>query len=255
MECKFNGVMVAILAAGLAIFSVPCIGADTAGWSYAGPSGPAKWGKLGKEFALCASGELQSPIDIPDANVRKGDLPALLFNYKPSPLRIVDDGHTVQVNYAPDSWVTVNGKRYQLVAITFHKPSEETVNGKGHEMSAHLVHKDKDGKVGIIAVPFDVGAENPVLKTIWSNLPSGRGKESVIDSVTINALGLLPKNKGYYTYAGSLTAPPCTEGVTWFVMQVPVTVSAEQIARFGRLYPMNARPTQPRNDRDILGSP
>ncbi len=210
---------------------------------------------MAKEFAACGTGELQSPIDIPDAHVRKGDIPAMLFNYKPSPLRIVDDGHTIRVNYAPGSYVNNNGKRYDLVAIEFHKPGEEKVNGKGHEMSAHLIHTDKDNKVAIIAVLLDQGAENPVLKTLWSNLPSTKNKESVVDSVTINAVGLLPKHKGYYTYAGSLTAPPCTEGVTWFVMQEPVPVSADQIARFGRLYPANARPIQPRNDRDILGSP
>jgi carbonic anhydrase len=194
-------------------------------------------------------------MDINDADVRKGDLPALLFNYKPSPLRIVDDGHAIQVNYAPDSWVTVNGKRYELVSIVFHKPSEEKINGKGHDMAAHLVHKGADGKLAIIVVLLDQGAENPVIKTLWSYLPTAKGKEYAVDSVTFNALGLLPKQKGYYMYAGSLTVPPCTENVTWYVLKTPMEVSADEIARFGRLYPMNARPAQPRNDRDIVGSP
>jgi len=252
---SFKGCLALFVAAGLWSATALCAGPDPSSWSYTGNTGPAKWGKMAKEFAACGTGELQSPIDIPDAHVRKGDIPAMLFNYKPSPLSIVDDGHTIRVNYAPGSYVNNNGKRYDLVAIEFHKPGEEKVNGKGHEMSAHLIHKDKDNKVAIIAVLLDQGAENPVLKTLWSNLPSMKNKESVVDSVTINAVGLLPKHKGYYTYAGSLTAPPCTEGVTWFVMQEPVSVSADQIARFGRVYPANARPIQPRNDRDILGSP
>ena len=255
MKGSFKGCLALFVVAGLWSATALCAGPDPASWSYTGNTGPAKWGKMAKEFAVCGTGELQSPIDIPDAHVRKGDIPAMLFNYKPSPLRIVDDGHTIRVNYAPGSYVNNNGKRYDLVAIEFHKPGEEKINGKGQEMSAHLIHTDKDNKVAIIAVLLDQGAENPVLKTLWSNLPSAKNKESVVDSVTINAVGLLPKRKGYYTYAGSLTAPPCTEGVTWFVMQEPVPVSADQIARFGRLYPANARPIQPRNDRDILGSP
>jgi carbonic anhydrase len=255
MKGSLKGCLALFVAAGLWSATALCAGPDPSSWSYTGNTGPAKWGKMAKEFAVCGTGELQSPIDIPDAHVRKGDIPAMLFNYKPSPLRIVDDGHTIRVNYAPGSYVNNNGKRYDLVAIEFHKPGEEKVNGKGHEMSAHLIHTDKDNKVAIIAVLLDQGAENPVLKTLWSNLPSTKNKESVVDSVTINAVGLLPKHKGYYTYTGSLTAPPCTEGVTWFVMQEPVPVSADQIARFGRLYPENARPIQPRNDRDILGSP
>jgi len=255
MKGSFKGCLALFVAAGLWSATALCAGPDPSSWSYTGNTGPAKWGKMAKEFAVCGTGELQSPIDIPDAHVRKGDIPAMLFNYKPSPLRIVDDGHTIRVNYAPGSYVNNNGKRYDLVAIEFHKPGEEKINGKGHEMSAHLIHTDKDNKVAIIAVLLDQGAENPVLKTVLSNLPSMKNKESVVDAVTINAVGLLPKHKGYYTYTGSLTAPPCTEGVTWFVMQEPVPVSADQIARFGRLYPANARPIQPRNDRDILGSP
>ena len=155
---RFADVMrVTILAAGLAGVTGPCIAADAGSWSYAGNTGPAKWGKLKKEYALCGTGTLQSPIDIVDKDVRNGDLPALLFNYKPSPLRIVDEGHTLQINYAPDSWVTVNGKRYELVSIEFHKPSEVKVNGKGQEMEVDLMHKDKDGKIAIIAVQLDAG--------------------------------------------------------------------------------------------------
>ena len=255
MKCMMNGFTAMMYAAVLGGFAGPSLGADPAGWSYTGANGPAKWGKLAKEFALCGTGQLQSPIDIQDKAVRKGDLPALLFNYKPSPLRIVDDGRTLQVNYAPGSWLSVAGKLYELVAITFHKPSEEKINGRGQEMSAHFIHKDKDGKVMILAVLLDQGAENPLVKALWSNLPPAKGKEHAVDAVTINALALLPKTKGYYMYTGSLTTPPCTESVTWYVLKTPATVSADQVARFGRLYPTSARPIQPHHDRDIVGTP
>jgi carbonic anhydrase len=250
-----SGIAAATFAAVLAGFAGPCLAADPGSWSYTGPNGPAKWGKLAKEFAVCGTGQMQSPIDIPDKDVRKGDLPALLFNYKPASLRVTDDGHTIEVNYPPDSWLTVDGKRYELVTVTFQKPGEFKVNGKGQEMSAHLIHKSKDGKTAIIAVMLAPGAENPVLKSILANLPATKGKENAVDTVFINAFNLLPKTKGYYTFAGSLTTPPCTEGVTWYVLKTPVEISADQIARFGRVYPMNARPVQPRNDRDMLGTP
>ena len=242
------------LAAACCVVGGTLAYAQGASWAYAGANGPAKWGKLDKAYAACASGELQAPIDIPDADARKGDLAPILFNYKASPLRIVDDGHTIQMNYAPDSWITVAGKRYQLASIDFHKPGEMKVSGKTYDMSAHLVHKDKDGKVAIVAVLFDQGVENPTIKTLWTYLPLNRGKESVVDGVSVNASGLLPQAKEYYSFAGSLSAPPCTENVAWYVLRTPVHLSTEQIARFTKAYPMNARPVQPVNGRDIVGS-
>ncbi len=251
---RFVLFVAAVFAAGLVGFAPLSVAADAARWAYTGPNGPAKWGKLEKDFATCASGTAQSPIDIPDANVRKGDLPPLLFNYKPSTLKIIDNGHTIQVNYAPDSWLTVEGKRYELVSIAFHKPSEEKINGKAREMGAHLVHRDKDGKLAIVAVLLDQGKENALITPLWINLPLAKEKENVVPTAQINAIGLLPQNKDYYTFKGSLTAPPCTENVTWYVLKTPVQISADQIARFAKSYPMNARPVQPLNDRDILGS-
>jgi len=226
-------------------------GADPEHWSYSGPTGPAKWNTLEKSFAQCKLGQVQSPIDIPDEKARKGDLSPLLFNYKPSPLRIVDNGHTIQVNYAPGSFLSWEGKRYELTQFHFHKPGEEKIDGKGHEMDAHLVHQGPNGKLVVLAIQLDAGKENRLMKALWDNLPKEKGKESVVDAVKINVLDLLPENKGYYLYAGSLTTPPCSEEVTWFVLKTPVQVSPDQIARFARLYPMNARPVQPLNDRDI----
>ena len=244
----------AVLAAGLGAAAGWCAAAGSAHWSYSGATGPAKWGTLEKDFALCKTGTAQSPINVPDADVRKGDLPSLLFNYKPSPLRIIDNDHTIQVNYAPGSFVTVAGKQYELVGLEFHKPSEMKVNGKDHEMAVHLVHQDKQGKLAIVAVFIDQGKENALIKALWSNLPQVKDKENVVEAVKINAVELLPQDKGYYSFPGSLTTPPCTENVPWFVLKMPIQLSADQIARFAKLYPMNARPVQPLNERDLVGT-
>jgi carbonic anhydrase len=253
MKGPIDALVATVIATALLVVAPSGIAADSK-WSYTGPNGPAKWGKLEKGFAICSTGTMQSPIDIPDAHARKGDLAPLLFNYKTVPLKIIDNGHTIQVNYPPDSWLTVEGKRYELVEIRFHKPSEFKIDGKGQDMEADLVHRDKDGKLAVVVVLLDQGKENPLMKTLWSNLPQTKDKENVVANVQVTAFGLLPSNKDYYAFKGSLTTPPCTEDVTYYVLKTPVTVSADQIARFARAYPMNARPTQPLNDRDILGS-
>jgi carbonic anhydrase len=255
MRQRLGHMLIAI--AGAALFAAASIaGAAEPAWSYSGATGPAKWAALSKEFKECKAGEesKQSPIDIPDAKARKGDLAPLLFNYKPVPLKIIDNGHTVQVNYAPGSFVNIEGKRYELQQLHFHKPAEEKIDGKGHDMDAHLVHKGPDGKLMVIAILIDAGKENKFIKALWDNLPKDKDKERLVDTVKIDAVDLLPTDKGYYTYAGSLTTPPCSEQVTWYVLKSPVQVSADQIARFGKIYPMNARPIQPFNDRDILGT-
>ena len=252
MERVWKKLLAIVAVAGLT--GVPGVGiaAEAAHhWSYSGATGPAKWAKLEKDFAACALGKNQSPIDIPDAEARKGDLPALLFDYRPSPLRIIDNGHTIQVNYAPGSTFSVAGTRYELVQFHFHKPSEEKVSGKGHDMEAHLVHRSKDGKLAVLAVLLDEGKESALIKTLWANLPQTKDKENVVDAVKINALELVPRDKGYYAFAGSLTTPPCSEDVKWFVLKTPMQISADEIARFARSYPMNARPVQELNARDI----
>ena len=223
-------------------------------WSYAGKTGPANWAKLDKSFAICAEGQAQSPIDIPDNTVRKGDFPSKLFNYKPMPLSVTDTGRTVSVKYGGGSYFTLDGVKYDLVSIEFRKPGEHKVNGKGREMEAHLIHKGKGDKLAVIVVGIDPGKESQVLKSIFSNIPATKEKESAVPSVTINAVELLPPSKDYYAYMGSATTPPCTENVEWFILKSPITASADQIARFGKLYPMNARPTQPIHGRDIRGS-
>jgi carbonic anhydrase len=217
-------------------------------WSYQGHGGPAEWGELDPAFATCQLGKLQSPIDIRGA--KAADLPAIKFDYKPSPLRVIDNGHSIQVNYAPGSSIDVGGTRYELVQFHFHKPSEEKIDGKAHAMVAHLVHKGADGKLAVVAVLLDAGGTNPTIDTIWKNLPQEKGKEATVNA-TIDAATLLPADHGYYTFQGSLTTPPCSEDVRWFVLKTPVKVAGSEITAFGKIYPMNARPSQPLNGRTL----
>jgi carbonic anhydrase len=221
-------------------------------WSYRGSTGPAKWATLESEYTACGLGKMQSPIDIHDADAKKSDLPAIAFDYKSSPLKIIDNGHTVQVNYAPGSFITVQGKQYELVQFHFHKPSEEKINGKASDMVAHRVHRDRDGNLAVVAVLLKTGGSSSLIQTLWKNVPKEKGKEREVPGVEVNAADLLPANKAaYYTFTGSLTTPPCSEGVTWFVLKAPTSISKDELERFAHLYPMNARPTQPVNGREI----
>ncbi len=150
------------------------------------------------------------------------------FSYQPSQLRVLDNGHTVQVNVAAGNTIEVMGRRYELVQFHFHRPSEERIDGRQFDMVAHLVHKDAEGRLAVVAVLLDRGAAQPLIQTVWNNLPLEKGEEQVVRSpIDLNAL--LPAERNYYTYMGSLTTPPCTEGVLWMVMKTPVQVSAEQI--------------------------
>jgi carbonic anhydrase len=240
---------VATLGIGFALGYVVTAQGEGMHWTYGGHGGPAEWGALSPEFATCKLGKNQSPIDIRGA--RPADLPAIRFDYKPSPLKVIDNGHTIQVNYAPGSAIDVGGVRYELVQFHFHKPSEEKIDGKSHAMVAHLVHKSADGKLAVVAVLLDTGGASAVIDSIWKNLPKEKEKEALVQNVTVDATDLLPKSRGYYTFQGSLTTPPCSEEVTWLVLKTPVKIAGREIAAFGKIYPMNARPTQPLNGRAI----
>lgn len=217
-------------------------------WSYGKHGGPAEWGGLDQAFAGCGLGKVQSPIDIRGA--KTADLPPIVFDYRPTPLRLIDNGHTIQVNYAPGSAITVGADRYELLQFHFHKPSEEKIDGKAHAMVAHLVHKGSDGTLAVVAVLLDKGRGNPTIDAVWHHLPRQKAKE-VAAPVVIDAARLLPSDKGYYAFRGSLTTPPCSEGVRWFVLKTPMTLTPDEITTFARLYPMNARPVQPLNGRPI----
>jgi len=241
----------------LAIFAaaafavVPAIAADHAAhWTYEGKGGPDKWGDLEKDFAGCKLGKEQSPIDIDTKAAAAAKLPKIEFAYKPVPLSVVNNGHTVQVNYDKGSTIKVGKDTYELLQYHFHTPSEEKVDGKPYPLVAHLVHKNAEGKLAVVAVFFDKGAENAALKPVFSAMPAKAG-EKKDPAVKVNAADLLPANGSYYTFKGSLTTPPCSEGVRWLVLKTPVTLSAEQGEAFRKIIPMNARPVQPLNGRKV----
>jgi carbonic anhydrase len=221
-------------------------------WDYGESKGPSHWGELEPEFAPCKNGHHQSPIDI--RGPQKADLPSIQFDYKPSSLHIIDNGHTVMINYGPGSSMTVGGKKYALEQFHFHRPSEETIEGKGYEMVVHLVHADQQGNLAVVAVLLQKGEDNSLVRELWKDVPKEKEKEEDLGSVQIDVASLLPADRGYYTYQGSLTTPPCSENVTWFVLKHPMTVSAAEIEQFSNLYRHDARPTQPPYDRVVLES-
>jgi carbonic anhydrase len=218
-------------------------------WSYEGAGGPEHWGELKSDYALCREGKSQSPIDITDA-VKAMPAPVEI-HYAGTPLKIINNGHSIQVNYEKGSYIVVGGKKYELLQFHVHSPSEHQVNGKAYAMCAHLVHKDESGKLAVIAVLMEKGKENKFIDTLWSHLPKDEGKELFAKDVIINVEDLLPASKGYYNYSGSLTTPPCTEGVNWIVLKTPVTVSGDQVLKFTSIFKKSVRPVQPLNGRVV----
>jgi carbonic anhydrase len=225
--------------------------AGAAHWDYQGENGPARWGEMKPEFAACSTGTRQSPIDIRDGF--KLQLDPVQFDYRPGSFRVIDNGHTVQVNVAAGSSIEVMGRRFELVQFHFHRPSEERIDGRQFDMVAHLVHKDLDGQLAVVAVLLERGSALPLVQTVWNNLPLEKNIE-VPARAPIDLTTLLPADRSYFTYMGSLTTPPCSEGVLWMVLKQPVAISPEQLSIFARLYPMNARPIQSASGRVIKES-
>lgn len=217
-------------------------------WEYAGEAGPEHWGDLAPEFAACKLGHDQSPIDITGATPNGALLP-LMTNYKSTPANLVNTGHTIQVNYVPGSTLFFNGQSYDLLQFHFHEPSEHTINGQRAAMELHLVHRNAAGNFAVVGVLLTAGAENPALNPFWYRLPAHEGKVAMESS--INIASLLPTDRHYYTYEGSLTTPPCTEGVRWIVMKTPVELSSAQIGMYAAIFPGSARPVEPRDGRLI----
>ena len=220
-------------------------------WSYEGDNGPHAWAKLAPEFAACGSGQRQSPIDIRDG--MKLDLDPVVFEYRPSSFRVLDNGHTIQANVSGWNSIRVMGRTFRLEQFHFHRPSEETIDGKQFEMVVHLVHKDSQGRLAVVAVLVEVGARQPVIQAVLNNLPLEKGEELKATS-SLDLSQLLPADRRYFTYMGSLTTPPCTEDVLWIVLKKPVQATLQQIELFSRMYPMNARPVQSGMDRMIKES-
>lgn len=247
-RAKYLGLFLSTL--GLILSVSLSVNADGHGshWSYGGDTNPTQWGRLGHDFALCETGRDQSPIDIDDAVVSKPS--TLAFNYSSTPLEIVNNGHTIQVNYDEGSSVSIDEDEYELLQFHFHTPSEHTQEGVASAMEMHLVHRNEAGDLAVVGVMLQKGEANPAIDTVWANIPAEEGTNEV-EGIMINAADLLPDSIAYYSYAGSLTTPPCSERVRWNVLKEPIQVSEEQIDAFEAIYQVNARPVQPTNGRMI----
>lgn len=219
-------------------------------WEYSGAGGPSNWGKIKSDYKACRLGKFQSPVDL-KATIG-ADLPALNVDYKQAPLTVLNNGHTVQVNYPPGSTMNVDGTVFDMLQFHFHTPSEHTINGKAYEMELHFVHKTKDGRLGVLGVMIAQGRHNPAAQAIWDHLPMGKADAKLHKNVTIDAHALLPQKLSYFRLMGSLTTPPCSEGVNWHVLANPIEFSAAQIQKFKQAFAMNARPVQPDNARLIV---
>jgi carbonic anhydrase len=239
----------AVAAVALAVCFTPAAVRAGEHWGYGKEhAGPAHWSELDPGFAACGVGKLQSPIDV--AGAKKADLPAIEFGWKPGALELVNNGHTIQGVPPPGSTITVGGRVYELTQFHFHAPSEEAIAGKRSAMVGHFVHKDADGELAVVAVLFDLGGENAALAPLFAKLPARSGADVALGA-PFDPSALLPAKRGYYAFEGSLTTPPCSEGVHWLVLRQHDTLSKAQLAAFKHLYPANARPLQPRNGREI----
>jgi len=219
-------------------------------WGYSGDSAPQNWGTLEPGFSACSTGKSQSPIDIKSSAT--GNHKPVGMAYKAGAAEIVNNGHTIEVEYKPGSSIKLDGRVYELKQFHFHAPSENTIDGKHFPLEGHLVHKDKDGHLLVVAVMFSDGAPNPLLASLWKKLPAKEGEKNELPGA-LNAIDLLPAEREYYRFAGSLTTPPCSEGVTWLVVTKPMTASKEQVAAFTKAVGFaNNRPVQPLNGRQVV---
>jgi carbonic anhydrase len=220
-------------------------------WTYEGEGGPENWGELSPEFRVCALGFEQTPIDL------KGTIRAQLSGvtpiFQPQPLKVLNNGHTIQVNCAPGSVSYIDGQRFDLLQFHFHHPSEHLLSGQSFDLELHFVHKSSSGQLAVLGIFVKSGLENPALAPIWAAMPNEETPETDTGQ-TISLAELLPAERGFFRYQGSLTTPPCSEGVLWSVFRQPIEASPAQIAQFADLFPMNARPIQGLNRRFLLES-
>lgn len=219
-------------------------------WTYEGEEGPDHWGELDASYATCSQGKSQSPIDV--ANPSEQDLTNISFHYQPSQVTILNNGHTVQVNYDPGSYIELDGTRYDVVQFHYHAPSEHTIAGESFPAELHIVHRNADGNLAVVGILLQEGTENAAYQPFISNLPAEQADPKDA-GVKINATDLLPSMQTTFRYSGSLTTPPCSEGVNWLLMTTPVELSAQQLTSLDSIFEGgNNRPVQPINDRTLM---
>jgi carbonic anhydrase len=237
---------------GSASFSRAIASETRSEWGYVGQDDPSHWGELSAEYQACKIGAQQSPINLQEAI--DAELSPIQINYQPVPLRILNNGHTIQVNATPGNQITIDGTPFELLQFHFHHPSEHTLMGQAYPMELHLVHKSEAGELAVLGVFLQAGQENAALKPIWDAMPEKPQPEKAIAGVTVPIASLLPAKQDTYRYYGSLTTPPCSETVRWMVFGEPIQVSQAQIDKFAQVFSLNARPVQPINRRYLLHS-
>jgi len=240
---------VSLLITGLCISASAVYGEKTH-WTCSGHNWPEHWGELDPKFSTCSSGRNQSPVNL--TGMIEGELPDIRVNYSSDGNEILNNGHTIQINYSSGSTITVSGQTFELKQIHFHSPSENTIKGHSYPMEAHFVHADENGNLAVIAVMFKSGEKNDELEKAWAHMPEHVGGTFSLPE-NIDANVLLPPDRGYYRFNGSLTTPPCSEGVWWLVMKHNDTASKEQLEKFAQtMHHPNNRPVQPMNARMIV---
>jgi carbonic anhydrase len=224
-------------------------------WSYSGEEGPDHWGDLSPDYATCKTGKNQSPINLmADDAVGTTSLPGFDVHYRDTVLKVINNGHTLKVNVPLGSYIKIKNQRYELLQYHFHTPSEHQLNGFNYPMELHLVHRDGRGHYLVIGILFREGKENDALQTILNHLPKKVGKQEIFNGIEFNPNVFFPESKKFFKYSGSLTTPPCTEGVYWMVFKQPIEASAEQLEKMNELMGSNARPVQDLEARSLLKS-
>jgi carbonic anhydrase len=225
--------------------------AEGAHWSYEGAAGPDHWGNLDAASNVCSTGSQQSPVDI--RGTIRSQLPPLQIAWGNKPDTIVNNGHTIQLNFEPGNTLKVGQDSYTLLQFHFHHPSEHLIGGKKFPMEVHFVHSNAAGGLAVIGVLMTAGRPNATFSKIVATMPAHEGPPVKADAA-IDANKLLPARRSYYRYAGSLTTPPCSEIVNWLLLRDSIQVAQTDIDAFAKLYPLNARPVQKDNRRFLLSS-
>jgi len=247
---KTRSLLASLFIVSLALPTAAQEGGHPPHWGYAGEVGPEHWAEFESDFGACTSGRNQSPIDLD--NFIEAELPRIAFDYKPGGHQVVNNGHAIQVNYNPGSKITVDGMDFALKQFHFHSPSENTIKAKSFPIEAHFVHADAKGNLAVVALMFEEGASNKLLEQVWPHVPKIENAKAGL-ATQVSAEDLLHANRDYYRYDGSLTTPPCSEGVRWFVLKHHAKASADQLAMVQEVlgHPNN-RPVQPVGARVIL---
>jgi carbonic anhydrase len=239
------------IVGGVILLAGSALASSGGHWTYSGHRGPENWGTLSPDYEICGKGKNQSPIDITGST--EAEMEPIVFSYKTSGLDVVNNGHTIKAGYDAGSEIMVDGLRYNLLQVHWHTPSENNIEGKSFPMEAHFVHGDADGNLAVVGVMYSEGSKNEAIAAVWDHMPAEEGAISKDAKVMVNAMDMLPANKDYYRFNGSLTTPPCTEGVRWMVMKDAVEVSAEQVEAFhSKFHGDTNRPVQAINARPVL---